>query len=176
MWHWSGPGRQGVPRTHHLEYYMASGALHDRPFAQEFYLHYVYRTRNLAVRIITVTVIISTNVKDGPASESIEPPVLRQKSTPLQRYESGSFGLSCRKGLHFNIVPRRDRLEILATPLDNLILEGGRGTLWMRVQCKELRDCTLSTKMDMDEATGRVVIWGWDKKEGKTKVFVGDLV
>ena len=176
MWHWLGPGRQEVPYTGRLEHYMTSGALLDPPSAQEFNLHYVYRARSWAVRVFAVTVTIPTNVKDDPTSESTELPALRQKTTPLRRHESGSFGPSCRRGLHFDIVPRVDRLEILATPLDDLVLEGGRGALWMKVPYKELRDCTPSTMMDMDEATGRVVIWGWNKNEDETKVFVGDLV
>ena len=66
-------------------------------------------------------------------------------------------------------------LEALVTPLNDLVLEGGRGALRISVPLKELRRCS-GIGMDMDEATGRVVIWGWDEDTHRTKVFVGDLV
>ena len=61
-------------------------------------------------------------------------------------------------------------------PLDDLFLGGGREALWMSVTYKELRDCKKTVDMDMDEATGRVIIWGWEMCTYETKVFVGDLV
>jgi len=33
-----------------------------------------------------------------------------------------------------------------------------------------------TSEMDMDEATGRVVIWGWDEDACEARIFVGDLV
>ena len=73
-------------------------------------------------------------------------------------------------------VARQGDADILVTPLDDLVLEGGRGTLRMSVLRKEFDECSAITEVDMDEATGRVVMWGWDKRTCETKVFVGDLV
>jgi len=71
-----------------------------------------------------------------------------------------------------------DKLDILVIPLDDLVLEDGRGALRMLVSYKELKFKfrPLTIEMDMDEATGRVIIWGWDKNAYETKIFVGDLV
>ena len=33
-----------------------------------------------------------------------------------------------------------------------------------------------NVEVDMDEATGRVIIWRWDANAFETKIFVGDLV
>jgi len=46
----------------------------------------------------------------------------------------------------------------------------------MFVSYTELGYRPQTTEIDMDEATGRVVIWGWDKQAHETKIFVGDLV
>ena len=46
----------------------------------------------------------------------------------------------------------------------------------MTVSYRELTNHTRTTEVDMNEATGRVVIWGWDRDTGETKVLVGNLV
>ena len=175
MWYWSGPDRPD-DYTELLVNHMASETLYDPPFTQELNLHYVYRTRDWAARVFVVTVTIPINAKDNVFSEPTEPPTLRKKSTPVRGHGPGSFGLFFQKGLHSDITFQGDELDILATPLDDLVLEGGRGALRMTVSYKEFRDCTMSVEMDMDEATGRVVVWTWDVDARETKIFVGDLV
>lgn len=71
-----------------------------------------------------------------------------------------------------------DKLGILVTRLDDLVLEGRRGTLRMSVPYKDLKfeASPQTTEVEMDGATGRVLVWGWDKDACETKIFVGDLV
>ena len=40
---------------------------------------------------------------------------------------------------------------------------------------EEVRGPLLSTRMDMDEAAGRVFLWEW-RGGARTEIFVGDLV
>ena len=177
MWYWSGPGRPDDYTELSLNY-MASEALYDPPSTQEFnlhYLHYDYKTRDGMARIFVVIITITINAKNNFVSESIEPPTLRKKSTLVRGHGPGSFRLF-RKGLHAGMDFHDDKLDILATPLDDLGLEGGRGALRMTVPYKILRDCAIPVEMDMDEATGRVAIWTWDPDTHETKIFVGDLV
>ena len=88
------------------------------------------------------------------------------------------MGFSCRNGLHSDKALLIDKLGVLVTPLDDLVLEDGRGALRMSVPLEELKfeRPPKTFGMDMDEATGRVVIWGWEEDACETKIFVGDLV
>ena len=173
MWSW--PGLDQIDSHIWIQVsYMTSEALYDPPSAQAFNIHYI--CRRIVLQAITVT--IPTNTDDDFAPESTEPLELKQKSTPVQGHIRGqrSGGFSCRKGLHSDLAVQGDKINILVTPLDDLVLEDGRGALRMTVPFKEFRHCSQTIEMDMDEATGRVVIWGWDKDAYETRIFVGDLV
>lgn len=164
-WYWPGLDQsEEVP--HYLVHYMAGEAIHDPTFAREFSLHYVCRL--LAARAITITIPINTN------GDIAEPPALKQKITPIKNHGRYSDGVSCQKGLHFDMVYGGGGVDYLVTPLKDLASESKARTLRMSVPYTELKHSSRTNKIDMDEATGRVVIWGWDK--GETKVFVGDLV
>ena len=174
MWDWSGPEDASAELP---VYYLAGETLYDPPSAQEFNLHYVCWTSTVKpTRVFAVTVTIPISVKDISASESTEPPTLKLRSTPIRSQGPSSFGCPCRKGLHSDIAPQSNGFDILVTPLDDLIVEGGRGALRMTVPYKELVDRDLTITIDMDGATGRVVIWKWNKDARETRVFVGDLV
>jgi len=178
MWYWPGLDLVGENISVFVSY-TTSEALHDPPSAQEVNLHYVCKDRLVQAEpfVITVTIPINTT-NDEFASNPTEPPTLKQKTTPVENHGRRSAGFSCQKGLHSDKALLVDKLDILVTPLDDLVLESGRGVLRMFVSYKELgfKFRPLTIEMDMDEATGRVIIWGWDKDAYETKVFVGDLV
>lgn len=175
MWHW--PGLDLVDEMiWTLVSYMTSETLYDPPSAQQFSLHYVCKRHGIQEKPFAITVTVPINTGGDSASKSTGPPALKQKSTPLQTHRWGSVGFSCRKGLHLDKALQSDKFHILVTPLDDLVLEGGRKALRMFVPYKELKHFSQTIEMDMDEATGRVIIWGWDKDAYETKIFVGDLV
>ena len=174
MWYWPGPEQTNDRLWIHVSY-MTSEALYDPPSAQGFNLHYV--CQECVPEPYTITITIPINIKDDPAYELGEQPALEQKSTPVQHYGRGSVGFSFHKGLHSNKELRDGRINILVTPLDDLVLEGGRKALRISVPYEEHRSHPVrNVEVDMDEATGRVVIWRWDGNTNETKVFVGDLV
>ena len=69
-----------------------------------------------------------------------------------------------------------DEIDILVTPLNDLVLEGGRGVLRMSVSCKEFIGRFQTVQVEIGEATGRAVVCAWDECPYQTKVFIGDLV
>jgi hypothetical protein len=156
--------------------YMTGEALYDPTTAQEFNLHYVCRERNPQSEHSAITVTIPISANDEPASGSTEPSTLKQKSTSIRHHLRDSVGFSCQKGLHFEKAFSTEGLDILVTRLDDLALVGRGEALRMSVRYKGLGYRPRTIEIDMDEATGRVVFWGWDKDADETKVFVGDLV
>jgi len=154
--------------------YMINETVYDPSSVQEVKLHYVCKEPIVGAEPFAITVTIPTDTDD----KSTEPPVLKQKQTRIRNHGRASAGFSCRNGLHSDTAFLIDKLCILVTPLDDLVLEGGRGALRISVLYKELKVKwpLQTTETDMDEATGRVVIWGWDKDAYETKIFVGDLV
>jgi len=171
IWYWPGP--DGVDEN--WVSYMTSEALYDPPSTQEFYLHYFCQERVAYSDPFTVTLTVPTNLKR--AYELAELPGFKQKSTPVRQHGRNSVGFSCQKGLHFDKALQGGRIDILATPLDDLVLEGGRRALRVPVPYEEHRSHPVrNVEVDMDEATGRVVVWRWDGNACETKIFVGDLV
>lgn len=123
------------------------------------------------------TVTVPINLRDSFAASELPP--LKQKLSPLAHADTWRrpIWFSCQGALHFDVFLWEDpRLEVLVTPLKDLGLKGGKKTLRMIVSFAELEGCTKTIKADMDEATGRVVIWGWDRQTYQRKIFVGDLV
>ena len=157
--------------------YMTSEAPSDPSSAQGANLHYVCRERAIGEGPFAITVTVPINNND-PAPGPTGRIILKHKFTAMQNYGWDSSALSCTNGLHSNKAILKDRIEILVTPLDDLVLEDGRGTLRMSASYQELgfKWPPRTIDMDMDELTGRVIIWGWDKDAYETKVFVGDLV
>ena len=178
-WSWPGPGRINEKVRPYLSY-MTGEAPYDPSSAQELDLHFIYmdcfiQTDHSAFMEkgpFAATVTIPINTDRDPSSKSTEPPAHKYKETRLQNHVGESFGFSCQRGLHLDRGLRNEEPEILVTPLDDLVLEGGRGTLRVLLS-KELEPLLRRCGVDMDDATGRVIIWGWEKE---SKVFVGDLV
>lgn len=156
--------------------YVTGETLYDPPTAQGFNLHYVFRECNAQPEPRAITVTIPIDINDDPASGPTEPPTLRRKLTSIRHHLKDSTEFSCQKGLHFEKAFLTEGLDILVTRLDDLTLEGGGEALRMFVRYKRLGYRPRTIEIDMDETTGRVVFWGWDKDAYETKVFVGDLV
>ena len=150
MWCWPGPDR-AYENIWIMVSYMTSEALYDPPSAQEFNLHYVCQERVAQAEPFTITVTIPTNIKDDPAYK-LAKPALRQQSTPVQHHGRDSIGFSCQKGLHSDKALQDGRINILVTPLDDLVLEGGRGALRVSVPYRS----TGPTQCEMSK-------WTWTK-------------
>ena len=155
---------------------MTGEALYDPSSARGVNLHYICRERSIGEGPFVVTVTVPINNDDSvPEPRST---ILEQKFTVLWNYGWVSSGMSCTNGLHANTTLLEDKVEILVTPLDDLVLEDGRRTLRIPVSYQEFgfKFPPQTIEVDMDEITGRVIIWGWDKDARQTKIFVGDLV
>ena len=180
-WHWPIPHRLHNHANISVSY-ITSGVLYNPSSVKELDLHYVFMKRvqflgytHLQPFLLTIPVPI--NAKDDLAHEWTKPSEFRVRSRCITKNgREQTVGPSCRTGLHSDIAIHNDRIDALVMPLDDLFLGGGREALWMSVTYKELRDCKKTVDMDMDEATGRVIIWGWEMCTYETKVFVGDLV
>ena len=181
-WNWPIPYRLHN-RADLLVHCITSETLSSPPSAQEFNLHYVCTVRSEVVfghpkaLPFVLTIAVPINAEDDSAHESTGSPALEEKLDGFLTYgQERTVGPLCRKGLYSDIFPHSDQIDILVTPLDDFFLEGRREPLWMFVSYKGLNDCSETIDMDMDEATGRVVIWGWEESAHETKVFIGDLV
>ena len=179
MWNWLGPDRVDEKVQFYLSY-TTSEALHNPSYAQEFNLHFICEGRFVQTDDATLielgpfvaTVTISINTDHDPSSESTEPPLPRHKVTRLQNTRK-SIGFSCQNGLHMDRGLENGEFEIVVTPLDDLVLESGRGALRVLLSNEELGFDLRRWGVDMDNATGRVIIWG---RNGESEIFVGDLV
>lgn len=176
-WHWPVTDQDGIDRF--ISPHMTGEALYDPRSAQGFDLHY-YGLQKSADELSVTTIAVPINLKDSfVAFGSTKSPPLKQRSSSLSHGDTRRpIWFSCQGALHFSVFLGEDPrlLEVLVTPLNDHGLEGGRGTLRMIVSFAELECCTRAIKADMDEATGRVVIWGWDRNTHQRKIFVGDLV
>ena len=154
--------------------YMTGEVFYDPSSARGANLHYVFgKHPGETPFVVTVTVPINN---DDSVPESTGSTILEQKVTLLQNYERSSSRMSCTNGLHSSKILLKDKVVIVVTPLEDLVLEDGRETLRMSVSYQELGSKFPLEKIevDMDGITGRVIIWGWDRDEAK--IFVGDLV
>ena len=176
MGYWPGQDRVGIVGT--ILTYVTGEALCDPPSAQGFNLHYVCGKRVAEIDPFAATIKIPMDIQDSLAPESTQSLELERKSAPIRNHRWSSVKFFCRKGLHSDIALHDNKVEILVTSLNDLGWEGRGKALWMIAPFEELADCAGSIGMDMDEATGWVVIWGWDKfqyQEG-TGILVGDFV
>ena len=159
---------------------MTGEAPTDPSSAQELNLHFIcencfVQTDHFAFMEkgpIAATVTIPINIDRDPSSKSTEPPAHKYEETCLQEHVWGSFGFCYQRGLRPDRGLHNEEPEILVAPLDDLVSEGERGTLRVLLS-KELEPLLRRCGVDMDDATGRVIIWEW---ENESKVFVGDLV
>ena len=157
---------------------MTGEALHDPSFAHEFNLHFICEEHPTQMGPVVTTVTIPINTDRNAAPNPTEKPELKYTSTDLQEHVGELFGFSCQKGLHLDRGLEDEKFRILVTPLDDLVSEGGRGTLRVLLSDDPLEFDLRRCGVDMDDASGRVIIWEWDKGEYKyeSKIFIGDLV
>ena len=171
MWNRPGPGAR-LPVS-----YTMGETVRDSPSAQDFNLYYVSEKRFSPASPSVTTVTVPINTEGGSISKSTELPTIKKKLTEAPNHGEATAWFSCRKGLHFDVAhSNAPPLHVLVTPLNALGSEGGRKALRMTVPFEEPGEFMPEIGMDMDEATGRVVIWGWDSMAYKSKIFVADLV
>jgi hypothetical protein len=168
-WSWPGLGQSDDWAENQLTY-TASEPIYDQRSAREFELYYAF---GAASRVTTVTVPINTG-EDDHALKPGELPALKQVSTVIEDGREGRDTFGCgSKALHVRRLSGSDGKTYVVVPLKNLPLRGSGEAIWMFVHREELdRD----PQLDIDEASGRVIIWGWDLVAQETKVFIGDLV
>ena len=155
-------------------YFITSEALYEPFSALELNLYYA--SEEIASQVITVTLPINAGY-DDLAPEPADLPVLKQNSTTVEGYGRGLEVPFCLKGLFFTKTAREGGgVRFLVTPLKDLALHGPRRALKVSVPHRELGGASQSIEIDMDEATGRVVIWGWDKEAREAVVVIGDIV
>jgi hypothetical protein len=163
MWSWPGlalPNKMTSNFTAHSE------IVYDPYSAQEFDIYYV---DTLTPQVVTVTVPINIDDNDD-VSELGGLPALKQESAVIEQGRNGRGGST--KGLHVRELPG-DEITYMVIPLKNLALRNQGNALWMSVPCNGFEE---GQQMDVDEATGRVVLWGRDASAKETTVFVGSLV
>ena len=61
-------------------------------------------------------------------------------------------------------------------PLQSLTSPSPGKHFWTFLADEEVEESLLSKRMDMNEATGRVFLWGWCGAGPGTEIFIEDLV
>ena len=146
--------------------YMASETIHDPLSAREFDLYYA--RRGIDSRVVTLTIPI--DISDD------EVPIPRIRSAIIPKNVGGSDALSFYKDLYFDKAYKDDGVYYLVVPLKSLVLQGLSKALRMFMPCEEFEQISQAHEVEMDEATGRVIAWGWNYETQEAEVFVGDLV
>ena len=145
-----------------------SEAIYDPHSAREIDLYYV---EAFASEVVTVTVPIDTcggNDGDHP-SELSGLPALKQESSLIDDGEERWGTCDRSKGLYFRRLYEFGGVTHMVVPL-----RSPGNSLWMFLP-QERPD--QGSKMDIDEATGRVIFWRWDTDErATTRIVVGNLV
>ena len=168
MWSWPDVGHPNERSSDFIPY---SETVYDPRSAQAFDLYYVHKSIS---QVITVTVPINTGDGHSHVSELGGLPALKQEFAVVKENRNGTVATyNCStKGLHVRRLPG-DGITYMVVPLKNLALGSQGNALWMTVPCNEFEK---GQRMDVDEATGRVVFWGRDADAKETTVFVGSLV
>jgi hypothetical protein len=145
---------------------MTSEVLYDPLSARKFNLYYIHKGSKALV--VTVTISIDAN--------GDELCILKQEPTVVPDHVGSPDALSPHKGLYFDKSCRDGGVQFLAMPLRHLTPQGPSRALRMFLSYKEFKWVSQANEIDVDEASGRVIIWGWDRKSQEAKIFVGDLV
>ena len=145
---------------------MASETIHDPLSAQKFELYYAREGINSHVTTLTIPIDISDDKILIPG----------ERSATIPKCNGGSDPLSFYKDLYFDKVCKNDGVYYLIVPLKNLTLRGLGGVLRMFVPFEEFEKISRAHEAEMDGATGRVIIWGWNYDTQEAEIFVGDLV
>lgn len=153
------------PLTH-----TASEALYNQISVQKFGLYFLERSSTS--RVITVTVPINIWDYDDPAA-----PIPKQESTIVRTGVGILDGIFLDKGLYFSKTSKSGSVDYLISPLRDLASGEQGKALRISISREDLsQDLSLPSEIDIDEATGRVVICAWDKRAQQSKLFVRDLV
>jgi hypothetical protein len=174
MWSWTGLNQ--FNRTARAPVYRTtSEVVYDPLSAREFDIYY-----GTSLQVTTVTVPINTSYGygdgDGLASKSDRLPVLKREVAITQGNAEGPGSSSYIEGFHIVKADKDHGAYFVVTPLKGLTSEGPRKVLRMFVSRERFEQISDPTEMAIDEATGRVVIWVWDRNALETKIFIGDLV
>ena len=172
MWSWSGLSSID-PNLRFSLSSIAGEVLYDPLSAQEFNLYYV--SRGLTSQVNAVTIPINITDQDL-VLKSTEPPVLEQKSTIIEIDAKDPEMPFCRNGLYFDKYCEDVGIHFYVIPLKAFAMQDSRGILGIFLSHKELEQTLQMIEIDMDEVTGRVLVWGWEKEAQETRIFVGDLV
>jgi hypothetical protein len=179
MWSWPGPD-QSSGTAPPFAVCTTNETIYNPHSAQELNLYYI--KEGVTAEFITVTVSINTSAPDDSdwTEKPDEPPGLKQKCTAIGAERPGASGFFCRKGLYFDVYfdedSTNDGMHYMVIPLKSLALHGPKNILRMFVSCKEIEPTSRGIHLDVDEATGRVIVWGWNEEAQETTIFVGNLV
>lgn len=148
----------------------ASETLYDQLSVQKFDLY--FHERADMSRVITVTVPI--NIWDY---DDLAAPTPKQESTIVRTHVEASDAISLDKGLYFSRTCKGGRVDYLVSPLRGIASGEQEKVLRISISREDLsRAISLPSEIDIDEATGRVVMCAWDKRAQEPKIFVRDLV
>lgn len=172
MWSWPG---LDLSVGMDFQTYMTSEVIYDPLSAREFDLYFIRRGWTTQMVTVTIPIDLSDDDKDDSSSKSDELPVLKQEPTLGQNSEPwDSAATLYQNGLYIGGDCEVGGSSYLVAPLKVLASRGPRMLLRLFVSHEELPG--VSQEVEIDEATGRVVIWEWDMKARETKMVVGDLV
>lgn len=145
--------------------YMESEALYGPHSAREFDLYYL--ERSFMWRVTTLTIPIDPGDNQIPIHSTTVPLHVLDPDTPFFH-----------KRLYFYKSCEDDGALYLVAPLKDFALRDQVKVLRMFVSREEFEKVLDSevNEIDVDEATGRVIIWRWDSEAQEVKLFVGDLV
>ena len=170
MWSWHGLNRDSDYPLVPLDS-MTSEALYDPLAAQKFNIYYSFG--GSTPQVLTTTIPINT-AYDDLASKSAELPTPRQNRALTQCHAKSPF---CQKGLYFSKNCESYGIHLLVIPLKDIASRGPEKALQTFVSYADfVRPGWQTIEVDMDEATGRVVMWVWDNVGQELKIFVGDFV
>ena len=145
--------------------HMASEPIYDPLSARRLDLYYLHKGNSS--RVILITIPLESGVS-----------LRREGLRTIRDDANGPITLPLHKGFHLKFEKTCDNkgAYFVVMTLKNLSTHDPRIFLRVFVSDEEFEQVSQASEIDMDEATGRMIIWGWDEGAEETKVFVGDLV
>ena len=158
----------------HWHKYANSGRFCDPSSRGYFDLHFLFEYANDSshARVITLKVDLNPAPSLGPNS-----PQFQWKATDVPDIAITRFGPGYRACLGVSrLGALRDdgNYEIGVVDPDDLVRSNGRGTLNITFP-REVEDQSMCVGVDVDDFSGRVVVWGWSPYSPSTILFVGEL-
>lgn len=171
MWLWRGLDRSyKTSRIRDPE--LINETVYDQHFTRESSL---YSVDEGVVITATVPIDASDPYDRDWTQNPDELPALKQKSTTVGSQATGTNTVCCRKGLYFDEIPTNDGVCYVVIPLKNVAANGPGNVLRLVVSRKEFKHVALGVCLDMDEATGRVIVWGPRESTEGISILIGDL-